>query len=68
MGAYTNKPTLRVRAVQEMQFVRGSSKLYWKTSMDDGEYESGEFLKKVVSRRRSCEGMLKYPSLVVNNV
>ena len=43
-GKYTNKPLLA--NVQEVKFIRGSSEIYWKESLDDEEYEHGLFLKK----------------------
>ena len=44
---FTRKPTLS--SVQEVLFQKGSTKLFWKHSLEDAEYESGDFLKKKVS-------------------
>jgi len=41
---FTKKPNLS--DVQEIQFRKGETKLFWKKNMDDAEYEEGEFLKK----------------------
>ena len=53
-GAYTNKPVLA--KVHEVKFVKGSTKLYWKNSIDDEEYEEGDFLKKKVVGRIEKDG------------
>ena len=44
---FTDKPKLRT--VCSCMFKKRSSKIFWKTSFDDPEYRSGEFLKKKVA-------------------
>jgi len=45
MAKFTKKPSLS-DVLQEVQFRKGSTQLYWKVSMNDADYEAGEFLKK----------------------
>jgi hypothetical protein len=45
---FTQKPMLS--KVQEVQFRKGSTKMFWKITMDDAEFEEGEFLKKKTAR------------------
>ena len=44
---FTRKPLLST--VQEVHFQRGSTKLHWKTSIDDDVFETGDCLKKRVA-------------------
>ena len=53
-GAYTNKPLLA--DVHEVRFVRGSTKMQWKESMEDADYKEGDFLKKKVAAKILKEG------------
>ena len=46
-GKCTHRPLLS--SVCSCMFKKGSSKMFWKTSFDDQEYQSGEFLKKKVA-------------------
>ncbi|XP_033115566.1 uncharacterized protein LOC117115750 isoform X2 [Anneissia japonica] len=61
-GKYTNKPLLC--EVQEVRFNKGSTMLYWKSSIDDTEYSSGEFLKKKIAERiMRCGHEVTFPRL-----
>ena len=61
-GQYTNKPLLK--DIQEVKFVRGSTKMFWKTSMDDGDYQSGEFMKKkLIEKALRGRPEVPFPSL-----
>ena len=48
-GKFTNRPLLR--DIQEVKFVRGSTLLHQKTSMDDAQYQSAEYLKKTTTEK-----------------
>uniref|UniRef100_UPI00358ECCF5 dynein axonemal heavy chain 8 n=1 Tax=Myxine glutinosa TaxID=7769 RepID=UPI00358ECCF5 len=48
-AGFTDKPVLRT--VHVAQFRRGSSKIYWKTSIEDDDFSCGEFLKKKVAEK-----------------
>ena len=48
-GRYTSKPLLS--EVQQVKFVRGSTSIFWKKSMDNVDYEEGIFLKKKLAHR-----------------
>lgn len=39
--------------VQEVQFRKGSTKIFWKTDMDNADYEEGEFLEKKTAMKIS---------------
>ena len=42
---FTKKPSLS-HVLQEVEFHKGSTQLYWKVSVDNADYEAGKFLKK----------------------
>ena len=46
-GKFTDRPLLS--SVCSCMFKKGSSKLFWKTSFDDQEYQSGGFMEKKVA-------------------
>ena len=50
-GQYTDKPLLK--DIQKVKFVRGSTKMFWKPSMDEGDNQLGEFMggkKKLIKK------------------
>lgn len=44
---FTNKPI--INTIAECMFEKGSTKIFWKNTTEDEDFQSGEFLKKKVA-------------------